>query len=660
MIVVFASVALAQSLPETPTQKEESRLATEWGREYGHLDDYYFDYNQWEVTTPDHLDKVADWLMKHPDVQVIIEGYSDTTGSEQNNEKVSGLRAQEVYAFFLNKGLPPPQLSIKNRGQEQPFCLEKTAPCLHLNRRVHFDMKFPKDIPLVKEAVAPPPVMPQMEASPSDTSASSSPEAPSLPEKYYDLLMTKAATLINQGKFNQAEETLQTITASFSDDSRAYYYRGITKERQGDLLSAEKAYKKAMDLDPQQVTTHLALAALYYDQKKFLESLEILSRAERLAPQNGLILFHQGRAYQGLQQDEIAAPRFIRAALVEPSMFAPAHYHAGQSFKRIGLYEDAADAFSAILENTPDSPFTALAKTGLKEVKKLEQKERGWDVSIHTGLQFDDNVLLEPSDKSLTQVGESNEDIRAILYASGDYAWYQEAFWTSGIGLSLYQNNHGHLHRFDTGSYTPHFYLTRKDQGREARLDYLYQVVLLDQKGYLRRQSVRPSYRYAPRPEFSSDFYYEAQRKDFKPNSELSANSKRDGENHAFGTTARMFFDPLLIHAGYLFELENAEYADWDYKGHRLTVGASRRLPISVLGAINGDYGLKDYSHPNSLSRNGEAREDKTFNVSLRFSRPISPSKSLSFYYAFTRNHSNLAIFDYQRQIYSFQWGWRL
>ncbi len=498
----------------------------------------------------------------------------------------------------------------------------------------------------------------QGEQSLPETDATESPGSPK-PHVYYDLIVTKVTLLLNDGELQPAEAALQPLIEHFPNDSKVHYYLGVIKERQGDGVSAEKAYQRAVELDPQHVTASLALATLYYNQKAFAKSLEWLLRAEKLDPANGLIVFHQGRAYQELKQDALAAPRFVRAALLAPFLFVEAHYYAGQSFKRIGSDEEAEDAFNAVITNAPGSPQALSAQALLQEMSRSKRRERRWNLLILSTVQFDDNVVLEPSDGPLIQTGEPHEDTRLVLNIQGDFALHKIPPWTTGLAYSLYQSLHNKLGRFNTFSHTPQLYVTRKKGKQEARLDYYYQSVLLDSAPYLETQGLRSSYQYRPRPGLSSDFFYQAEWKDFESRPNIPVNAMRDAKNNAVGATASLLLGPVVGKAGYRFELENAENADWDFKGHRLTLGAAWQIPWAIQVNLTGDYSLNDYSHGHSLSIEGIAREDAVSSVAVRLARPFTPISSLSMNYTLTRNDSNLATFDYKRQIYSTQLGWR-
>ena len=53
----------------------------------------------------DSLDEMIKLLNAYPANKVLIEGYSDSSGKEEENLKISYDRAQEVYLYFVKNGL---------------------------------------------------------------------------------------------------------------------------------------------------------------------------------------------------------------------------------------------------------------------------------------------------------------------------------------------------------------------------------------------------------------------------------------------------------------------------------------------------------------------------------------------------------------------------
>lgn len=84
----------------------------------------------------DSLDEMIKLLNAYPANKVLIEGYSDSNGDEEENLKLSYDRAQEVYLYFVKNGIPAERLTVVGFGQENPIASNKTAKGRAQNRRV--------------------------------------------------------------------------------------------------------------------------------------------------------------------------------------------------------------------------------------------------------------------------------------------------------------------------------------------------------------------------------------------------------------------------------------------------------------------------------------------------------------------------------------------
>lgn len=85
----------------------------------------------------DSLDEMIKLLNAYPANKVLIEGYSDSKGDEEENLKLSYDRAQEVYLYFVKNGIPAERLTVVGYGQENPIASNKTVEGRAQNRRVN-------------------------------------------------------------------------------------------------------------------------------------------------------------------------------------------------------------------------------------------------------------------------------------------------------------------------------------------------------------------------------------------------------------------------------------------------------------------------------------------------------------------------------------------
>jgi outer membrane protein OmpA-like peptidoglycan-associated protein len=85
----------------------------------------------------DQLGLVAKALQDQGEIKpIVVEGYTDSVGSDANNMKLSQARAEAVRSFLVSKGLPGDKLTANGRGKSNPVASNDTADGRANNRRV--------------------------------------------------------------------------------------------------------------------------------------------------------------------------------------------------------------------------------------------------------------------------------------------------------------------------------------------------------------------------------------------------------------------------------------------------------------------------------------------------------------------------------------------
>jgi outer membrane protein OmpA-like peptidoglycan-associated protein len=88
-------------------------------------------------TAKPKLDEIASALKQNPQANnVIVEGFTDDTGSAEANQKLSQERAQAVADYLQSQGVPRDRVQTKAMGPQSPVGSDKSAEGRALNRRV--------------------------------------------------------------------------------------------------------------------------------------------------------------------------------------------------------------------------------------------------------------------------------------------------------------------------------------------------------------------------------------------------------------------------------------------------------------------------------------------------------------------------------------------
>jgi outer membrane protein OmpA-like peptidoglycan-associated protein len=118
-----------------------------------------FDYRRSALSEESRqlLDEAATILGKYPDVQVIIEGYTDNIGNPDFNRLLSERRAAAVRDYLIDRGIESPRLTAVGRGAENPIASNTTPYGRSLNRRIEFHLnQLPKTGEAGSSTPAPP------------------------------------------------------------------------------------------------------------------------------------------------------------------------------------------------------------------------------------------------------------------------------------------------------------------------------------------------------------------------------------------------------------------------------------------------------------------------------------------------------------------------
>ncbi|MCS7003766.1 MAG: OmpA family protein [Cytophagales bacterium] len=84
------------------------------------------------------LNRMAQFLIKHPELKIGIEGHTDNVGNDEDNEDLSRRRAESVKKYLISKGVSSKNLIAVGYGEKRPIAPNDTEEGRQLNRRVEF------------------------------------------------------------------------------------------------------------------------------------------------------------------------------------------------------------------------------------------------------------------------------------------------------------------------------------------------------------------------------------------------------------------------------------------------------------------------------------------------------------------------------------------
>jgi outer membrane protein OmpA-like peptidoglycan-associated protein len=97
-----------------------------------------FDVNKASLkpASRENLTNLAAILNKYKDTEILLEGHTDATGTEEHNLNLSRARSQSVANYLAGHSVAETRFTIMGYGESQPIASNETADGRSANRRV--------------------------------------------------------------------------------------------------------------------------------------------------------------------------------------------------------------------------------------------------------------------------------------------------------------------------------------------------------------------------------------------------------------------------------------------------------------------------------------------------------------------------------------------
>jgi tetratricopeptide (TPR) repeat protein len=190
-------------------------------------------------------------------------------------------------------------------------------------------------------------------------------------------LAGEAMASLRAGNNDDAIAKFTEVAGQLPTCADCYYNIGVAQANKKDYPAAEAAYKKSIELKPDNADAYTGLATLYNQQKKFDLAAEASANASKYtaaggggnaeaAYNQGVILFNGGKFAE-------AKAQFETATKADPN-HALAQYQLGMTALNLGQIQDAVNALEAYLKVDPNGPKAAEVKGSLPALQGMLKK----------------------------------------------------------------------------------------------------------------------------------------------------------------------------------------------------------------------------------------------------------------------------------------------
>jgi outer membrane protein OmpA-like peptidoglycan-associated protein len=107
--------------------------------------DILFDLNSAALRSASRttLDELASNFRQYPDNRIVVEGHTDSSGSDQYNQRLSEQRASNVADYLIDQGVSSGAVTVYGFGEARPKTSNDTAEGRQQNRRVEIHIQAP-------------------------------------------------------------------------------------------------------------------------------------------------------------------------------------------------------------------------------------------------------------------------------------------------------------------------------------------------------------------------------------------------------------------------------------------------------------------------------------------------------------------------------------
>lgn len=109
----------------------------------GLTNDILFDYDSSALRSESRstLSQLASNFRQYPDNRIIVEGHTDSTGSDSYNQQLSERRAANVADYLIEQGVAASSIIVYGFGEAKPKASNATAEGRQTNRRVEIHIQ---------------------------------------------------------------------------------------------------------------------------------------------------------------------------------------------------------------------------------------------------------------------------------------------------------------------------------------------------------------------------------------------------------------------------------------------------------------------------------------------------------------------------------------
>lgn len=454
---------------------------------------------------------------------------------------------------------------------------------------------------------------------------------------YYDL----GVFAYDDGDYQAAEKNLKAALTAMPDNPLYNHYMGKTYLKMARYDEAVAHLKLARDVDPDIPGLKYDLALGLFHVQDYVRAADLFIEVAKEDPANALAEYHAGISLYKQGRYATALDYLVGASEKSPSIKPMGYFYAGVCHERMGDTENAVKKLEYARDNAEEASLRASAVQRL-EVLDKQKKMKPYRVDMKLGVQYDDNVVLEPVDEDIIA---DESDWMAVFFYSARYNMINRQDVVFGAGFNHYQTWHDDLDEYDLSGSIVDVYAKYHFNPFTFGFTYSPNYFWLDSVSYVMKHHLKPEVSWKVNENLVTKLSYSYYRNKYFEDEDRNGHTN-EGFLDVYYRLGKMGY----LFGGFGYADVTASDADEYYDQFKVKLGASVNMPLAFVFNATFKFYTKDYDNVDSSFDIG--REDDKYNILLSLShRLVYDWLRIVGEYSYTKNDSNISSYEYERNV---------
>lgn len=471
---------------------------------------------------------------------------------------------------------------------------------------------------------------------------------------------------LDMQNFEAAERSFRKALALEPQNLEFQYYLAVACVRLKKDEEALQIFESLIKKDPKNYfKAYFDVAAVYSRQGRYQKALETLNLAEEAQPNTARVALEKGYVYKNLKEYDQAIQCFNRAKELDPKETQLVYYMIGAVDLEREEFENADRMFKKALEVAPQTPLGQSAKQTLSTVKQAAWVRKPWYLTTALNWGYDDNVPRNPVEEITggpVSGGLGEGDQFETFFLIGGYKFLNRKDMEIGAGYSLFSLGYRDWTENNVTAHSPHAYFQGNFRPVYFRFQYdfsyyyaggkkqdvnppIYLTFANNSYAKLRMHSLTTSISILEPYNLRTDINLSYQIKDYLDG--ITADASRYGAD--ITESYKIPGTECLPRVGYRYAYEQSGDKSSVYRYHEVFAGISSPIYWGITGDISFGYMRTEYPE---FSIPITERGDKTYTLSVLLTRYLIDRLLLTFNYLHIRNDSD--FYQNKKDLYTF------